>query len=91
MTANTKFADQIAWMRTLMYVSLYFVYGKNIFLAARIRLPVFCLCVCLFDLMLYVHGKQLRSCWDGQLLIQTVPGQVSMRHFTSIKHPFFRQ
>ena len=22
----------------------------------------------LFDLMLYVHGKQLRSCWDGQLL-----------------------
>ena len=20
---------------------------------------------CLFDLMLYVHDKQLRSCWDG--------------------------
>ena len=20
-----------------------------------------------FDLMLYVHGKQLRSCWDGSL------------------------
>ena len=24
---------------------------------------------CFFDLMLYVHGKQLRSCWAGQLLI----------------------
>ena len=23
--------------------------------------------VCLFGLMLYVHGKQLRSCRDGQL------------------------
>ena len=45
MTANTKFADQIAWMRTLMYVSLYFVYGKNIFLAARIRFV--CVFVCL--------------------------------------------
>ena len=30
---------------------------------------------CLFDLMLYIHGKQLRSCWDGQLLHHTVPGQ----------------
>ena len=26
-----------------------------------------CLFVCLFDLMLYVHGKQLRSCFDSQL------------------------
>ena len=25
--------------------------------------------------MLYVHGKQLRSCWDGQLLIHTVHRQ----------------
>ena len=33
--------------------------------------------VCLFDLMLYVHGKQLRSCWDGQLLNHIVPGQAS--------------
>ena len=31
--------------------------------------------VCLFDLSLYVHGKQLMSC-DGQLLNHTVPGQV---------------
>ena len=23
--------------------------------------------VCLLDLMLYAHSKQLRSCWDGQL------------------------
>ena len=22
--------------------------------------------VCLFDFLLYVHGKQLMSCWDGQ-------------------------
>ena len=29
----------------------------------------------LFDLMLYFHGKQLRSCWDGQLPNHTVPGQ----------------
>ena len=26
---------------------------------------------CLFDLMLYVHGKQLRSCLDCQLLNHT--------------------
>ena len=31
--------------------------------------------ICLFDLMLYIHGKYLSSCRDGQLLIQTVPGQ----------------
>ena len=46
---------------------------------------------CLFDLMLYVQGKQLRSCWDGQLLNHTVPGQASQRQFTSIKCPFFHQ
>ena len=40
---------------------------------------------CLFDLMLYIHGKQLRSCWDGQLLNHTVPRQASQRQFTSIK------
>ena len=40
----------------------------------------------LFDLMLYVHGKQLKSCWDS-----TVPGQASLRQFTSIKCPFFCQ
>ena len=34
--------------------------------------------------MLYVHGKQLRSCWDSQLLNHTVPGQASQRQFTSI-------
>ena len=32
---------------------------------------------CLFDLMLNVHSKQLRSCWDGQLLNHTVPRQAS--------------
>ena len=39
--------------------------------------------------MLNVHGKQLRSCWKGQLLNHTVPGQTSRRQFTSIKCPFF--
>ena len=34
----------------------------------------------LFDLMLYVNGKQLRSCWDGH----TVLGQASRMQFTSI-------
>ena len=45
----------------------------------------------LFDFMHYVHSNQLRSCWDGQLLNQTIPGQASWRQFTSIKCPFFRQ
>ena len=38
---------------------------------------------CLFDLLLYVPGKQL-SCWDSQLLNHSVPGQASQRQFTSI-------
>ena len=39
---------------------------------------------CLFDLMLYIYGKQLRSCQDGQLLNHTVTGQTSLGQFTSI-------
>ena len=35
------------------------------------------------ELMLYIHGKQLRSCPDGQLIIHTVPGQASPRQVTS--------
>ena len=35
------------------------------------------------DLLLYVHGKQLGSCRDGQLLNHTVSGQVSRKQFTS--------
>ena len=31
----------------------------------------------LFDLLLYIHGKQLWSCQDAQLLNHTVPGQAS--------------
>ena len=46
---------------------------------------------CLFDLMLYVYVKQLWSCWDGQLLLHTVPWQASLKQFTSIKRPFFCQ
>ena len=38
----------------------------------------------LFDLVLYVHGKQLRSFWDGQLLNDTIPVQASWRQFTSV-------
>ena len=30
---------------------------------------------CLLDLLLYVHGKHLRSCRDGQFLNNNVPGQ----------------
>ena len=47
--------------------------------------------VCLFDFNVYVYGKQLRSCWDGQSLNYTVPGQASRVQFTSMKLPFFRQ
>ena len=39
----------------------------------------------------YVHGKQLRSCGDGQLLNHIDPGQASQRQFTKIKCPLFRQ
>ena len=37
----------------------------------------------LFGLMLYVHGKQLRSCQDGQLTYPHVPGQASQQQVTS--------
>ena len=50
-----------------------------------------CLLVCLFDLMLFGHAIQLRSCADGQLLNLTVRGQASPRQFTSIKCPYFRK
>ena len=30
---------------------------------------------CLFDLMLYIRSKQLRSCYNGPLLDHTSPGQ----------------
>ena len=43
-----------------------------------------------FVCLLYDHGKQLRLCWDGQLLNHTVLGQASRRQFTSIKCPFFQ-
>ena len=39
-----------------------------------------------FDLMLYAHDKQLRSCWDASYSVNhTVPGQSSRKQFTSIK------
>ena len=37
-----------------------------------------------FDLLLYVHGKQLGSCRGSQLRNHTVTGQVFRRQFTSI-------
>ena len=39
---------------------------------------------CLFDMLLYIHTKQLRSCREGQLLNHTVPGQASQGQFTRI-------
>ena len=42
----------------------------------------------LIELLLYVHGKQLISCRDGQLLNHTVPKQASWRQFTSMQCPF---
>ena len=38
----------------------------------------------LFGLMLYLHGKQLMSCRDSQLLSNTIPGQACKRQFTVI-------
>ena len=37
----------------------------------------------MFDLLLNVHGKQLMSCRDGELLIHDVPGQAYQEQFTS--------
>ena len=45
--------------------------------------------VVVVKVMLYVHGKQLRS-WDGQLTFPHFPGHVSQRQATSIKHTSFR-
>ena len=41
--------------------------------------------------MLYIHCKQLRKYWDGQLLNHTFSGKVTLSQFTSacIKCPFF--
>ena len=33
-----------------------------------------------------IHGKQLRSCRDGQLLNHTVPGQATWRQFTHLMY-----
>ena len=40
--------------------------------------------------MLYIYGKQLRKCWDGQLLSHTFSGQDTRSQFNStcIKCPF---
>ena len=39
--------------------------------------------VCLIDLLLYVHGKQLRPCQDGQILNHTVPVQASQKWYVA--------
>ena len=39
--------------------------------------------VCLIDLLLYVHGKQLRPCRDGQILNHTVPVQASEKWYVA--------
>ena len=45
----------------------------------------------LFDLMRYVDGNltAISSCWNGQLLNQTVPRLAIHRRFTSIKFHSF--
>ena len=45
----------------------------------------------LFDLIRYVDGNwtAISSCWNGQLLNQTVPRLASHRRFTSIKFHSF--
>ena len=43
--------------------------------------------ICSFDLSLKVHGEQLRSCRDSQLLNHTFCVQASRRPFTSILVP----
>ena len=39
---------------------------------------------CLFDLTLYIHGKQLGSCRNGRLLNCTATGLASWKQLTSI-------
>ena len=41
--------------------------------------------VALFDLLLYAHSTQLRSCWDGNLLNHTVPGQAWMQSAATLE------
>ena len=40
-----------------------------------------CECFCLFDLMLFIHGKQLRSFWDCQFLNHIVPTKAPSEAF----------
>ena len=81
--ANSRFSHAVAqkmmMMMTMMMmmISIFSGYGS--------------VQMTLFDLLYYVHLKQLRSCRDGQLLNHTVPGQASKRQFTSIKYPSFHQ
>ena len=49
-----------------------------------------CLFVCMYDLMLYNHGKLL-SYLEDPLLNRIVPGNVSQRQSTRIKCPFVCQ
>ena len=44
----------------------------------------------LFGLMLYVHGKHMRSCREGIYPIHTVPGQAFPKHITSTWYTSFR-
>ena len=52
-------------------------YELNDLVVAMARLTI------LFDFLLFIYGKRLRSCRDGQLL-NTVSGKTSRRQFTSI-------
>ena len=42
---------------------------------------------CVVGLLLYVHGKQLRSCRDSQLSNHTIPGQAKKDRSDYLGHP----
>ena len=48
--------------------------------SVSLRVHFVYLFVCLFDMLLYVHGNQLRSCRNGQLSYKT--GQASLQLFS---------
>ena len=68
---RNKGADQLRGYREADLRLCFRICKKLVFSRHGSFEPPHALFVCLFDLMLYVHGKQLRSCWDGHLLNHT--------------------
>ena len=63
-------------------LSCHLMYGQ--FELSSVKVAKSIQIICLFDLMIDVHGTQLRSCWDGQLLLPVlnVHSFASKRHLT---------